>query len=76
MTGGRVPVTLADGGYHTPANPRAGERRGDVLVMPDRYHTGVQGPCFKDRFADAAGTDSYICPYGKRLPFWVSPGTT
>ncbi len=43
MTGVRVPVTLADGGYHTAANPEAGARRGDVLAMPERYHPGGSG---------------------------------
>jgi len=68
-TGVRVPITLADGGYHTAANLQAGERRGDVLVMTERYHPGVQGPYFKDRFVYDAATDSYLCPQGQRLPF-------
>ncbi len=69
MTGERVPLTLADGGYHTAANLEAGERRGDLFVMPERYHPGVQGPYFKDRFVYDAATDSYICPEGQSLPF-------
>ena len=69
MTGVRVPVTLADGGYHTAANLREGDRRGDTLVMTERYHPGVQGPYFKDRFVHDATTDSYVCPEGQRLPF-------
>ena len=69
MTGARVPITLADGGYHTAANLRAGERRGGVLVMTERYHPGVQGPYFKDRFVYDAASDSYLCPKGQRLPF-------
>jgi hypothetical protein len=69
MTGARVQVTLADGGYHTAANLREGERRGDTLVMTERYHPGVQGPYFKDRFVYEASTDSYVCPEGQRLPF-------
>ena len=68
-TGVRAQVTLADGGYHTAANLRAGEGRGDVLVMPERYHAGVQGPYFKDRFIYDAATDSYLCPQGQWLPF-------
>jgi hypothetical protein len=68
-TGVRVPITLADGGYHTAANLQAGERRGDVLVMTERYHPGVQGPYFKDRSVYDAATDSYLCPQGQRLPF-------
>ena len=69
MTGEPVPVTLADGGYHTAANLAAGEQRGDLFVMPERYHPGVQGPYFKDKFDYDAATDSYICPQGQRLPF-------
>ena len=44
MIGESVPVTLADGGYHTAANLASGEQRGDLFVMPERYHPGVQGP--------------------------------
>ena len=69
MTGRRVPLTLADGGYHTAANLRAGGDRGDVFVMPERYHAGVRGPYFKDQFLYDAATDSYLCPQGKRLSF-------
>ena len=69
MTGEPVPVTLADGGYHTAANLAAGEQRGDLFVMPERYHPGVQGPYFKDKFLYDSATDSYICPKGQRLPF-------
>ena len=69
MTGVQVPVTLADGGYHTAANLREGERRGDRLVMTERYHPGVQGPYFKDRFVYDPATDRYMCPEGQWLPF-------
>lgn len=69
MIGQRVGLTLADGGYHTAANLAAGEQRGQRLVMPERYHEGVQGPYFKDRFTYDAITDSYSCPQGQRLTF-------
>jgi hypothetical protein len=69
MTGAKASITLADGGYHTAANLQAAERRRDVLVMPERYHAGVQGPYFKDRFIYDAATDSYLCPQGQRLHF-------
>ena len=36
--------------------------------MPERYHPGVQGPYFKDRFVYDATTDSYLCPQGQRAP--------
>jgi hypothetical protein len=69
LTGKRVPVTLADGGYHTAASLEAGESRGQLLVMGERYQEEVRGPYFKDRFTYDAATDSYICPHGQRLPF-------
>ncbi len=69
LTGERVQITLADGGYHTAANLEAGESRGQTLVMAERYQGAVQGPYFKDQFAYEAVTDSYICPHGQRLPF-------
>ncbi len=47
----------------------AGERRGQLLVMGERYQGEVQGPYFKDQFGYDAATDSYICPHGQRLPF-------
>ncbi len=69
MTGKHVPITLADGGYHTAANLSAAQGRGQVLVMPERYHPGVTGPYFKDRFTYEEATDSYLCPQDQRLPF-------
>ena len=47
MIGESVPVTLADGGYHTAANLAAGEQRGDLFVMPERYHPGYRVPSSK-----------------------------
>ena len=47
MIGESVPVTLADGGYHTAANLAAGEQRGDLFVMPERYHPGYRVPTSK-----------------------------
>jgi len=43
MTGERSPLILADGVYHTAANPEAGGRQGALLVMPERNHAGLQG---------------------------------
>jgi transposase len=69
VTGERTEVTLADGGYHTAANLEVGEERGQQFVMPERYHEGVQGPYFKDRFIYDAMTDNYLCPHGRKLTF-------
>ncbi len=68
-TGKRAQVTLADGGYHTATNLEAGESRGQVLVMAERYQGAVKNPYFKDQFVYDAATDSYICPHRQRLPF-------
>lgn len=69
LTGERVHLTLADGGYHTATNLEAGEHRGQVLVMAERYQREVKDPCFKDQFIYDTDTDSYVCPHGQRLPF-------
>jgi hypothetical protein len=37
LAGERVPVTLADGGYHTVANLETGEQRDQILVALHRY---------------------------------------
>src|SRR4030065_1272757 len=69
LTGQRVPITLADGGYHTAASLEAGERRGQLLVMGERYKDSCTGPYFKDRFEYNSANDSYTCPHGHQLPF-------
>jgi transposase len=69
FTGVRVPLTLADGGYHTIANLETGEQRGQKLVMPERYKQAVQDPYFKDQFIYQPDTDSYLCPKGQYLHF-------
>ena len=69
LTGERVPITLADGGYHTVANLETGEQRGQTLVMTERYKDTAQGPYFKDRFLYEPETDSYLCPNGQPLHF-------
>ena len=68
MTGERVPVSPAEGGYHTGANLEAGEQRGDGFVMPEHYHAGFQSPYIKDRFLYESVTDSYICPQDQCIP--------
>jgi transposase len=69
ITGQRVPITLADGGYHTAANLEAGVRREQTLVIAERYRSESQGPYFKDKFIFNSETDSYTCPQGQWLPF-------
>jgi transposase len=69
MTGERVPITLADGGYHTIANLEVGQQRRQTLVMTERYIDTTQGPYFKDQFLYHPDTDSYVCPEGQILHF-------
>jgi len=69
LTGERVPITLADGGYHTVANLETGYQRGQTLVMTERYKDATQGPYFKDKFLYEPETDSYLCPKGQILHF-------
>ena len=68
-TGERIPIILADGGYHTAANLAAGEHRGQTLVMGERYQRAVKKTYFKDQFTYDVETDSYTCPHGHRLHF-------
>jgi transposase len=69
LTGERVPITLADGGYHTAINLAEGNDRGQTLVMSERYREVAKNPYFKDHFQYEAETDSYLCPKGYRLHF-------
>jgi transposase len=69
MTGERVPITLADGGYHTIANLETGEQRGQTLVMAERCQEALKDPYFKDQFLYQPETDSYLCPQGQYLHF-------
>ena len=69
LTGKRVSVTLADGGYHTGSNLEAGQQRGQTLVMAERYKDSLKDPYFKDQFIYNAETDSYLCPKGHYLHF-------
>lgn len=69
LTGEPVSVTLADGGYHTAANLKAGHDRGQTLVMAERYENAQNNPYFKDQFKYNPDTDTYLCPQGCYLRF-------
>ena len=69
LTGERVPITLADGGYHTATNLAEGNKRRQILVMSERYQGAINNPYFKDHFLYDAETDSYLCPKGQQLRF-------
>ncbi len=67
----QIPYLWLTGWQHPDHNTlwRFYQGRGQVFVMPERYHPGVTGPYFKDRFTYEEATDSYLCPQGQRLPF-------
>ena len=46
-----------------------GERRGQTLVMTERYQADLRDPYFKDQFRSDPATDSYTCPQGQQLVF-------
>jgi transposase len=69
LTGERVSITLADGGYHTAVNLEAGQDRGQTMVMAERYGNTQKNPYFKDQFKYNPDTDSYLCPEGCYLHF-------
>ena len=73
-TGERAGIVLADGGYHTAANLEAGKRRGQLLVIGERYQGTVQDRYFKDRFVYDGMTDSYLCPMANDFPSEGSAG--
>ena len=76
MTGERVPVTLADGGYHTAANLEAGERRSDVFVMPERYHSGVRALTSKTASSMMLPPTATLVPKASAFHLGVCTGTT
>ena len=69
LTGERVPVILADGGYNITANLEAGQSRGQTLVIAERSQKALKDPYFRDQFEYNALTDSYVCPKGQLLYF-------
>ncbi len=75
-TGARVPTTLADGGYHTAANLEAGARRGDVFVMPERYHPGCRVPTSRTGSSTTLLRTAICALKASGFPFAGYAGTT
>ena len=70
---------LADGGYHSAANPAACAAHDPPIpvLMPDPRTPAATDAYHKDRFAYDAETDTYTCPQGQALAFhgMVARGT-
>ena len=69
MTGIRVPLTPADGGYHWGKNLKSCAANGRQVLMPDSKKKLLGGRYHKDRFTYDEASDSYTCPQGQRLRF-------
>ena len=70
ITGVKVPLTLADGGYHSAAALQECADRGQLMVMPEPPRgKATDHPYHKDRFGYDADSDTYKCPQGQVLRF-------
>jgi transposase len=70
ITEAEVPLTLADGGYHSAANLAACAKLGRTVLMPDPQAPKPDAVYHKDRFAYDAATDTFTCPRGQPLAFY------
>ena len=69
MTGSRVPLTLADGGYHPGENLRECAASVRQVLMPASKRKLLRNPYHKDRFIYDEASDSYTCPQSQGLRF-------
>ena len=68
ITGVKVPLTLADAGYHSAAGLQECADRGQQIVMPESSRVkGASHPYHKDRFIYDPDSDTYRCPQGQVL---------
>ena len=67
-TGVKMPLTLADAGYHTAAALQGCADRGQQVAMPESPRgMALDHPYHKDRFIYDADSDTYRCPQGQVL---------
>ena len=65
----RVPLTLADGGYHSGPNLAQAQADGHTLVMPEAQRKFLRDPYHKSHFVYDPDTDTFTCPQGQTLRF-------
>ena len=68
-TGQRVPLSLADGGYHSGPNLAACAQREQRVLMPEAQEQALEDPYHKEHFRYDAAEDRYTCPQGQTLTF-------
>ncbi len=69
MTGHRVKVALADGGYSSADNLDECQQMGQKVAIAERQGKAVDNPYHRSRFSYDVHHDRYICPQGKELVF-------
>lgn len=69
LSGERVALTLADGGYHSGPNLERCDELRQAVVMPEAQQARLGDPYHKDAFVYDAATDTYRCPQGQALVF-------
>jgi len=67
ITGQTVPMTLADGGYHSGPNLEACTEREQSIAMPEAQQKALEDPYHKQVFRYAPEADTFTCPKGQTL---------
>lgn len=69
ITGQTVPITLADGGYHSGPNLQACADREQVICMPEAQQKALEHPYHKNAFPYDPVADTFTCPRGHTLRY-------
>ena len=69
ISGQSVPMTLADGGYHSGPNLEACALREQVVAMPEAQRKALEDPYHKNAFRYDEATDTFVCPESRTLRY-------
>lgn len=69
VTGQTVPMTLADGGYHSGPNLEACAERQQPIAMPEAQQKKLEEPYHKHAFHYDPEADTFTCPEGQTLRY-------
>lgn len=67
--GQTVPMTLADGGYHSGPNLEACADREQLIAMPEAQRKALEDPYHKNAFHYDPEADTFTCPKGQNLRY-------